>query len=141
VQRVQAAGDSIRGPRGYEFLQAQHFQERLTLSFQFLFETLRAVAIATRPRFDSIQAPTILARVGVLDVLKIHIPLPIGTLLEEGRRTGGLFDSLNGAPVVHLGFLHVARILLTPHRTFSQCSVFNGFYCSVRGIGYTVGAN
>ena len=66
---------------------AEIFQKRFALAAKFLFQLLRAIAIAARPQFGPGFVPAVAARMRVLDAEQIKIFLPVTALLRERRIT------------------------------------------------------
>ena len=99
-------------PLPWEFAHSQPFQERFALAAQLLFQLLRTIAIAARPRFGPVLMPTIAAPMRVLHPDELEIFFPIRPFLRQRRIAKTGFDPGRDALTVHPRFVHIVNIFI-----------------------------
>ena len=87
-------------------------QKWFALAAQLVFQLLRAVAIAARPRFGPVLMPTIAARMRVLHPDDLEIFFPIRPFRSQRRITKTGFDPGCDALIVHPRFVHIVNIFI-----------------------------
>ena len=98
---------------------AKLLEKRFALAAQFLFELVRAIAIAASPSLAAVFVPAISTRVRVFHTEKLEIFFPIWPLLGERRIAKTSLDPCRDA-IAEPGFAHIIDILTTGDRTFAE---------------------
>src|SRR5437870_6675066 len=114
-----------RGDLEIAFPRAKHLQKRFALCREPFFEFLRAIAVATRPRFCPVLVSAITAGVRILHAEQLEILFPIRTFLGERRIAKARLNPCREAVRIHPRLLHVMEVLVASDRTFPERLVFN----------------
>ena len=99
-------------PLPRQFPRPQRFEEGFALAAQLLFQLLRTVAIAARPRFGPVLVPAIAARMRVLHPDELEIFFPIRPFLRQRRIAKTGFDPGRDALTVHPRLVHIMNIFV-----------------------------
>jgi len=107
------------------FKASDRLQKRIAPAAQFLFQLLRAITIATRPRLRSIFVPAVSARVRVLNAQEFEIFLPIRPFFRERWIAKADLDPSRNSVFVDARLLHIMEVFVTGDRTASEGALIN----------------
>jgi len=99
---------------------AQFFEKRRALRGEALLEFLRAITIATGPRFRSVLVAARAAGVRILDAEQLKILFPIRALLRQRRITKAGLNPGGDTLITYPRLLHVIQVFISRDGVFPK---------------------